>query len=311
MPADSNRLRRRHHRRGLGEQSRREIEHEARHAVTEREVAAPPAARPPPTCEMRGDLRPRGVRPRGRRLREVAEHGDRPARSATSDHAQLHRREVLRLVDDHVSVSRRVPLEQVARLVDQREIGRRSMVRCAARRIASCSAGSRIPSAHEASCSAFDSRSRTSAEGDTAGHTASSAPRSTGSAWIDRVTSRGPIRGVPCGGTTKFTSRVRAARHVRTCTARRAPPARRRARSPRSASTAARSQPDPHDESLGERCVVAGRPHSRSRSPCGRHPSRAGPRPDSTARTFTSGTRSASVTCKTASSPSDGSTCAM
>ena len=57
------------------------------------------------------------------RLCEVAEHGDRPARRAPGDHPELHRREVLCLVDDDVPVGAGVPVEEVARFVEERQVG--------------------------------------------------------------------------------------------------------------------------------------------------------------------------------------------
>ena len=62
---------------------------------------------------------------RGRRaggLRDVAEDRHRASAGAPRDHAELHRRQVLRLVDDHVPERARRLGEQRERLVHQRDV---------------------------------------------------------------------------------------------------------------------------------------------------------------------------------------------
>ena len=74
-----------------------------------------------------------------------------PRAAAASHHAQLHRRQVLRLVDDHVPERARRLGEQRPRLVDERHVvlaPARSPTR--GRRSSRCSAASRIPSAASA-----------------------------------------------------------------------------------------------------------------------------------------------------------------
>ena len=60
------------------------------------------------------DVLPRGGRPRRGALGDVAEHRRRPGRAAPADRAQLHRGEVLRLVEHDVAEAGRA-LEQVGR----------------------------------------------------------------------------------------------------------------------------------------------------------------------------------------------------
>src|SRR5262245_48087465 len=66
-------------------------------------------------------LLPARVRHRPGGLRDVAEDRER-AEGAARDHADLHRREVLRLVHDHVAVADGLAEEQSASLVQQREV---------------------------------------------------------------------------------------------------------------------------------------------------------------------------------------------
>ena len=63
--------------------------------------------------------------PRRRALREVAEDGRRAGGAAAADRPQLHRGEVLRLVQDDVPEARRA-LEEVGDLVEQDGVGRAS-----------------------------------------------------------------------------------------------------------------------------------------------------------------------------------------
>ena len=56
-----------------------------------------------------------------RGLRDVAEDRHRTGAPAR-EHSELHRRQVLRFVDDHVPVRLRRPVEQGARLVDERQV---------------------------------------------------------------------------------------------------------------------------------------------------------------------------------------------
>ena len=73
-------------------------------------------------AEMGERLRPGPGGPRRGRLGQVAQHGDRAGAGAAADRAQLHRRQVLGLVHDHVPETRR-PAEQVGGLVDQDHVG--------------------------------------------------------------------------------------------------------------------------------------------------------------------------------------------
>ncbi len=73
-------------------------------------------------AEVGEQLRPARGRRRGRRLREVAEHGDRPGRATAADRPALHGRQVLRLVHDDVGQAGS-PLDEVAGLVDEHRVG--------------------------------------------------------------------------------------------------------------------------------------------------------------------------------------------
>ena len=73
-------------------------------------------------------------RPRRRALREVAQHRRRTGRAAAAHRAVLHRRQVLRLVEDDMAQRVRTR-HQVGRLVDQHRVRRRPPAptsRCAA-----------------------------------------------------------------------------------------------------------------------------------------------------------------------------------
>ncbi len=72
--------------------------------------------------EVRLELLPAPVGDRAGRLRDVTEHRQRAVDGAARDCEQLHRREILRLVDDHVPVRTRRAFEQRARLVEQRQV---------------------------------------------------------------------------------------------------------------------------------------------------------------------------------------------
>ncbi len=74
---------------------------------------------------MREGLRPALRRGRTRGLGEVAEHGHRMMAAAACEHPQLHRREILRLVDDDVPEPSRRAFHQRLGLVEQREVVRR------------------------------------------------------------------------------------------------------------------------------------------------------------------------------------------
>ena len=63
--------------------------------------------------------------PRGRGLREVAEHGERAGGRAAGEGAQHHRGQVLRLVGDDVGHRRRA-LDEVTELVEEHDLGRGS-----------------------------------------------------------------------------------------------------------------------------------------------------------------------------------------
>ena len=75
-------------------------------------------------AEVGQRLRPGTGGPRGGRLGEVAEHGDRAGAGPAADRAQHHRRQVLGLVEDHVAQAGRA-LQQVGGLVDQDRVGQR------------------------------------------------------------------------------------------------------------------------------------------------------------------------------------------
>ena len=97
-------------------------------------------------------------RPRRRPLGEVAEHRRRAGGAPPADRSQLHRRQVLRLVDDHVAETRRA-LQQVGELVDEGGVGGRPPRRRGAawrrfgQRRPACSSSVRTPSAARASAS--------------------------------------------------------------------------------------------------------------------------------------------------------------
>ena len=65
---------------------------------------------------------PRRSRPRGRALGDVPENGHRARRAASADGAQLHGREVLRLVEHDVAQARD-PSQKVIELVEQGHVG--------------------------------------------------------------------------------------------------------------------------------------------------------------------------------------------
>ena len=69
-------------------------------------------------------LGPGTGRPRGGRLSKITEHGDRAGAGPAADRAQHHRRQVLGLVENHVTEARG-PAEQVRGLVDQDHVGER------------------------------------------------------------------------------------------------------------------------------------------------------------------------------------------
>jgi hypothetical protein len=71
--------------------------------------------------EVGEKLVPALVGDRACRLGDVAENRE-SARGAAGDHPQLHRGEVLRLVDDHMAVLRRCAVEEGAGLVQQRKV---------------------------------------------------------------------------------------------------------------------------------------------------------------------------------------------
>ena len=72
--------------------------------------------------QMRQHIVPARITDRAGRLRDVAEHGQRAVPGAARDHSQLHGRQVLRLVDDHMAIGARRCAEQRARLVEQRDV---------------------------------------------------------------------------------------------------------------------------------------------------------------------------------------------
>ena len=75
-----------------------------------------------PVSKVRQNLVPALVRDRPRPLRHVAEDRQRAATRAAGDHPQLHRREILRLVDDHMVVGPRRRTDEGVRLVEQRHV---------------------------------------------------------------------------------------------------------------------------------------------------------------------------------------------
>ncbi len=117
----SHRLRRRDARRGTREQAVREREHRAGEAIAHRQLGVLGVGG---ASEVRERLDPGAGRRGAGRLREVAEHGHRVAAGPAGQHAQLHGRQILRLVDDDVVVLPGPALEQRLRLVEQREVGR-------------------------------------------------------------------------------------------------------------------------------------------------------------------------------------------
>src|SRR6185437_16141941 len=72
--------------------------------------------------QIRLELLPAAVDDGSGRLRDVAEDRERAVYGAARDREQLHRREILRLVDDHVPVGPRRAGEQRPRLVEQRHV---------------------------------------------------------------------------------------------------------------------------------------------------------------------------------------------
>ena len=104
----------------VGRHGRGDPQEVLRHAVGDPQVAhgVPRRAGRVEHLVPRRELRVGGA------LRDVAEDRHGLAAGAADDHAQLHRREVLRLVDDHVPVSAQVGVDQPARLVEQRHVAR-------------------------------------------------------------------------------------------------------------------------------------------------------------------------------------------
>ena len=74
--------------------------------------------------EVEQALGPGTGRPRGGRLSKITEHGDRAGAGPPADGAQHHRRQILGLVENHVTEARS-PAEQVGGLVDQDHVGER------------------------------------------------------------------------------------------------------------------------------------------------------------------------------------------
>jgi hypothetical protein len=72
--------------------------------------------------EVAEQLLPAAIAGRPRRLRDVAEERHRPAAGPPRQRPQLHRGQILSLVDDHVPVRVRCPVQQRRRLVEQCEI---------------------------------------------------------------------------------------------------------------------------------------------------------------------------------------------
>ena len=107
----------RHVGRDQREQRERELEHVARHAIGEAQLLDHRLG-----AEIREQVVPAAVRDWPGGLRDVAEDGER-SRRAAREHAELHRRQVLRLVDDHVAVRPVAALEQRPRLVEERQVG--------------------------------------------------------------------------------------------------------------------------------------------------------------------------------------------
>ena len=107
-------------RRNQWEKPVRHVQHRSRDPVSELEL-----------LELRTDRRaevgerfiPGGLGAGGRRLREVTEHGHRPARAPPGDGSQFHVREVLSFVHHDVAVHARNALDQRVGLVDQHELG--------------------------------------------------------------------------------------------------------------------------------------------------------------------------------------------
>ena len=73
--------------------------------------------------EVRQEVLPAPVGDRPGRLGDVAEQRERPG-DAAAGHAQLHRRQVLRLVHDHVAEGARRAVEQRGGLVEERQVAR-------------------------------------------------------------------------------------------------------------------------------------------------------------------------------------------
>ena len=103
-------------------------------AVADRQPGHPAG---PAVREVIGDIAPTRRRPRPRRLGEVADDRQRAVERPSGDHLQLHRREILDLVDDDVAVrpdlvglvdppaAVRHRTEYVAGVVEQGDVGRR------------------------------------------------------------------------------------------------------------------------------------------------------------------------------------------
>ncbi len=106
-------------RRDRVEQRQRELHDLARDAVGVAELLdlGLAAAR-----EVRQHLVPARVRDRPGPLGDVAEDRQRALARAARDHPQLHRREILRLVDDHVVVGAGGLADERVRLVQQRHV---------------------------------------------------------------------------------------------------------------------------------------------------------------------------------------------
>ena len=102
-----------------GRRRGREFEHLARGTVTERQLVVLDGSR---LGQVHADLPPVGIGPRSRGLGEVAQHGDRSRRGAPGDHAELHGRQVLGLVDDDMSVRAGAAAGQERGLVQQGEV---------------------------------------------------------------------------------------------------------------------------------------------------------------------------------------------
>ena len=106
-----------------------DLEDRLGHAVADRQVGDRPGRRRDVANTSRPALLAGG---RGR-LGDVADERHRARRAAAADHAQRHRRVVLRLVDDDVAVGERRAVEQRVGLVDEELVGRRPTPALAAR----------------------------------------------------------------------------------------------------------------------------------------------------------------------------------